>query len=364
MESTPETQITPVQVTNDEANLFAMQLASCSVLPMVLQAALQLELIEIMAKNVSPMSPAEITSHLPTKNPEAPLLLDRILRLLAAYSILTCSVRTLPGGDGVERVYGLGLVCKYLTKNEDSVSIAPLCLMNQDKIFMESWYHLKDAILIGETPFNKAYGMSVLEYQKTDTRFNKVVNDGMSNHSTISMKKILEIYKGFDGLSSLVDVGGGSGATLKMIVSKYPNLKGINFDLPHVIKDAPSYPGIKHVGGDMFVSVPKGDAMFMKWICHARSDEQCLKFLKNCYDALPENGKVIVAECVLPDTLDSSLMTKQALHVDCIMLAHSRGGIERTEKEFEVLAKGSGFHAIKVVCNAFGIHIIEFLKKI
>lgn len=107
-------------------------------------------------------------------------------------------------------------------------------------------YHLKDAILVDGSPFNKAYGMSVLEYQRTDTRFNKVVNDGMSNHSTMAMKKILETYKGFDGLSSLVDVGGANGATLKMIVSKYPNLTCINFDLPHVIKDAPPYPGTLH----------------------------------------------------------------------------------------------------------------------
>nr|AAZ95246.1 putative caffeic acid O-methyltransferase [Isatis tinctoria] len=354
---------TPVQITDEETSLFAMKLASSSVLPMALQSALELDLLEIMAKNASQMSPAEIGSHLPTKNPEAPVMLDRILRLLSAYSILTCSIRKVPGGDTIERLYGLGPVCKYLTKNVDGVSIAALCLMNQDKVFIESWYHLKDAILVGGSAFNKAYGMSVLEYQRTDTRFNKVVNNGMSNHSTIAMKKILETYKGFDGLISVVDVGGGNGATLKMIVSKYPNLKGINFDLPHVIKDAPSYPGIEHVGGDMFVSVPKGDAMIMKWICHARSDKQCLKFLKNCYDALPENGKVIVAECILPENLDSSLLTKQALHVDCIMLAHSGGGKERTAKELEALAKGSGFHGIKVVCNAFGIHFIEMLKK-
>lgn len=88
--------------------------------------------------------------------------------------------------------------------------------------------------------------MSAFEYHGTDPRFNKVFNNGMSNHSTITMKKILETYKGFEGLTSLVDVGGGIGATLKMIVSKYPNLKGINFDLPHVIDDAPSHPGILH----------------------------------------------------------------------------------------------------------------------
>ncbi|KAJ4875630.1 Flavone 3'-O-methyltransferase 1 [Raphanus sativus] len=319
MISTAETQSTPVQVTDDETALFAIQLASASVLPMALKSAIELDLLEIMARNCSPMSASEISSHLPTKNPEAPAMLERILRLLTAYSVLTCTVRTVQ--DGVNRLYGLGPVCKYFTKNEDGVSIAALCLLNHDKVFMGSWYHLKDAILDGGIPFNKAYGMSAFEYHGTDLSFNTVFNNGMSNHSTITMKKILETYKGFEGLVSLVDVGGGIGATLKMIVSKYPNLKGVNFDLPHVIVDAPSHPGIEHVGGDMFVSVPKGDAIFMKWICHDWSDEHCLKLLKNCYEALPDNGKVVLAECILPETLDSSLSTKQVVNVDCIMLA-------------------------------------------
>lgn len=104
-------------------------------------------------------------------------------------------------------------------------------------------YHLKDAVLDGGIPFNKAYGMTAFEYHGTDPRFNKVFNRGMSDHSTMSMKKILEDYKGFEGLNSIVDVGGGTGATVNMIVSKYPSIKGINFDLPHVIGDAPTYPG-------------------------------------------------------------------------------------------------------------------------
>ncbi|XP_050237154.1 caffeic acid 3-O-methyltransferase [Mercurialis annua] len=364
MGSTGETQITPTQVSDEEANLFAMQLASASVLPMVLKSAIELDLLEIMAK-AGPsalLSPSELASQLPTTNPEAPVMLDRILRLLASYNVLTCSLRTL--GDGkIERLYGLGPVCKFLIKNEDGVSIAALCLMNQDKVLMESWYHLKDAILDGGIPFNKAYGMTAFDYHGTDPRFNKVFNKGMSDHSTITMKKILETYKGFEGLSSVVDVGGGTGAVLSMIVSKYPSIKGINFDLPHVIQDAPSYPGVEHVGGDMFVSVPKGDAIFMKWICHDWSDEHCLKFLKNCYNALPENGKVIVAECILPVAPDNSLATKGVVHIDCIMLAHNPGGKERTQKEFEALAKGAGFQGFQVMCCAFNSYIIEFLKN-
>ncbi|XP_010520935.1 PREDICTED: caffeic acid 3-O-methyltransferase-like [Tarenaya hassleriana] len=353
------TEIIPARVSGeDETHLFAMQLVSASVLPMVLNSAIELDLLEIMAKNVGfsgQMSPSDIASHLPTKNPDAPAVLDRILRLLAAYSVLTCSVR------GVERLYGLGPVCKYLIKNEDGVSIAALCLMNHDKVMMESWYNLKDAVLEGGVPFDMAHGKTLFEYPKTDPRFNKVFNAGMFNTSTITMKKILETYNGFEGLSSLVDVGGGVRAILNMIVSKYPNVKGTNFDLPHVVEVAPSYPGIKNVGGDMFETVPKGDAIFMKWICHDWNDEQCLKLLKNCYKALPDNGKVIVAEWILPLVRDSSLSTKLAIHTDVVMLALNPGK-ERTKDEFEALARGAGFQGFKVICNAFGTCIMEFLK--
>ncbi|KAL6972202.1 Caffeic acid 3-O-methyltransferase 1 [Sarracenia purpurea var. burkii] len=367
MGSTGENQIGSTE-TEEEALLFAMQLASASVLPMVLKSAIELDLLETMAKaaegsGAAYISPSELAAKLPTKNPDAPVMLDRILRLLTSYSVLDCTLRSLPDGR-VERLYGLAPVCKFLTRNADGVSIAPLLLMNQDKVLMESWYHLKDAVLDGGIPFNKAYGVTAFEYHGTDPRFNKVFNQGMSNHSTITMKKILETYQGFEGLTTLVDVGGGTGATLNMIRSKYPSIQGINFDLPHVIEDAPSYQGVEHVGGDMFVSVPKADAIFMKWICHDWSDEHCSKFLKNCYDALPDNGKVIVAECILPVAPDTSLATKNVIHIDVIMLAHNPGGKERTEKEFEDLAKGAGFEGFRVMCCAFNTYVMEFLKKI
>jgi hypothetical protein len=85
--------------------------------------------------------------------------------------------------------------------------------------------------------------MTSFEFHGTNPRFNKLFNKGMSDYSSIVMKKILETYKGFEGLESVVDVGGGTGAIISMIVSNYPSIKGINFDLPHVIKEAPSYPG-------------------------------------------------------------------------------------------------------------------------
>ncbi|KAI3470896.1 hypothetical protein Pfo_027559 [Paulownia fortunei] len=347
----------------EEACLFAMQLASTSVLPMVLKSAIELDLLELI-KKAGPgafVSPAELAAQLPTTNPEAHIMLDRILRLLTSCSVLNCTLKSLPDG-GVERLYSLAPVCKFLTKTDDGVSLVPLLLLNQDKVYMDSWYQLKDAVLDGGTPFNKAHGMTLFEYHGTDPRFGNLFNQAMSNHSTIIMKKILETYDGFEGLKSLVDVGGGIGATLNMITSKYPSIKGINFDLPNVIEHAPSYPGVEHVVGDMFVSVPKGDAIFMKWICHDWNDEQCLKLLKNCYKALPKNGKVILAEYILPEFPETGLPTNNVVLFDVIMLAHCPGGRERTEKEFQALSEGAGFQEFNKVCCAHNSWIMELCK--
>ncbi|GAB4826072.1 Caffeic acid 3-O-methyltransferase [Ancistrocladus abbreviatus] len=176
------------------------------------------------------------------------------------------------------------------------------------------------------------------------------------------MKQILETYNGFKGLSSIVDVGGGSGATLNMIHSKYPEVRCINFDLPHVIEKAPSYPGVEHVAGDMFVSVPKGDAMLIKWICHSWKEDECIELLKNCYMMLPDHGKVILCEHILAIKPETNNSAKTTFNLDAIMLAHNEGK-ERTAKEFEALAKAAGFVGFRVACSAYNTTVMEFFKK-
>jgi len=52
------------------------------------------------------------------------------------------------------------------------------------------------------------------------------------------------IFTKVHGFKELVDVGGGIGVAINIISSKHPHIQGTNYDLPHVIADAPSYPGI------------------------------------------------------------------------------------------------------------------------
>ncbi|KAL5223256.1 hypothetical protein ABZP36_027969 [Zizania latifolia] len=349
---------------DEEACMYALQLVSSSILPMTLKNAIELGLLEtLVGAGGKLLSPAEVADRLPSKaNPAAADMVDRMLRLLSSYNVVTC--QTEEGKDGkLSRRYGPAPVCKWLTPNEDGVSMAALALMNQDKILMESWYYLKEAVVDGGIPFNKAYGMTAFEYHGTDARFNRVFNEGMKNHSVIITQKLLDCYAGFDGVSTLVDVGGGVGATVHAITSRHPHIHGINYDLPHVISEAPPFPGVQHVGGDMFASVPTGaDAILMKWILHDWSDDHCARLLKNCYDALPPHGKVIVVECVLPVNPEATPRAQGVFHVDMIMLAHNPGGKERYEREFEDLARGAGFTGFKAIYIYANSWAIEFIK--
>jgi hypothetical protein len=109
-------------------------------------------------------------------------------------------------------------------------------------------------------------------------------NEAMMTHTSIVMKKIVENYDGFDSIGdcTLVDVGGGVGANLAQILSKFPHLRGVNFDLPHVVSEAPPIHGVEHIGGDMFDEIPRCQAILMKWVLHDWSDEKCVDILKNC----------------------------------------------------------------------------------
>lgn len=67
---------------------------------------------------------------------KAPLILDRMCRLLTSHSGLICSIKE-PHNGVNERFYGLATVCKFLIKNKTDVSFAPFLLINHDKILMD-----------------------------------------------------------------------------------------------------------------------------------------------------------------------------------------------------------------------------------
>ncbi|MCD7449260.1 hypothetical protein HAX54_051000 [Datura stramonium] len=169
-------------------------------------------------------------------------MIEKILSFLASQSLLKF---TLCKEDENGPFYSLTPLSRNLVSNEENgVSLAPTFLFINDQAIVNSWCHLKDAILEGDIPFNKAHGMGVFEYHEKESRYAGVYNKSTQNMNKITIDRILESYNGFDqDVKQIVDVGGALGLTMASIVSKYPHIRGVNFDTPHVIKDAPAYPG-------------------------------------------------------------------------------------------------------------------------
>ncbi|KAE9592483.1 hypothetical protein Lal_00028609 [Lupinus albus] len=354
----------PTKEEDDKACIHAMVLSSFQVFPSVLNAAIDLNLFEIISESAplgAYVSVSDIASKIPTQHHELDKRVDRMLRVLATFSLLNSTTYTNKEGM-VERFYSLSLTGKYFLTNQTE-NLASFTNLTSHPSQVKVWLNMKDAILDGGIDlFKKVHGITMWENMEKDTQLSHTFNKAMTGMSAVQMRKYLEVYDGFQGISTLVDVGGSTGQCLKMILSKYPNIKGINFDLPQVIQHAPPYPGIEHVGGNMHESVPSGDAIMIKATCHNWSDETCITILKNCYKALPENGKVIILDMIMPEEIDSSDATKYVSIIDNTMFILA-GGKERTEKEFEKLCKDSGFSRFVVVCLALSVFgVIEFYK--
>ncbi|GAB4827713.1 hypothetical protein Ancab_034600 [Ancistrocladus abbreviatus] len=104
------------------ACLHAMQLANSLTLPVVLNTIVELGIFDIISKvggEGDYLSAAEIVAYLPTENPKAALVLDRMLHLLSTFSLLSCGKSRYLGDGSVERVYSLAPAGKYFVKGED-----------------------------------------------------------------------------------------------------------------------------------------------------------------------------------------------------------------------------------------------------
>lgn len=99
-----------------------------------------------------------------------------------------------------------------------------------------------------------------------------------------------------------------------------------------------------------------------QWILHAWDHEHCVRILKNCYEAIPDHGKVIVVDMVILEAPETSLAARSLFQFDLFMMNTNITGKERTEKEFEGLAKEAGFSSICVACSAYNFSVIELFK--
>lgn len=224
-----------------------------------------------------------------------------------------------------------------------------------------AWDGLHHSLQTGEPGFNRVFGAAIFDYIPKHPELGPVFDAGMTSMTFYETPAMLDAYD-FTGISVLADIGGGNGSLIAAVLARYPNMKGILFDLGHVVGRTKDH--LKSVGlagrcniieGSFFESIPAGaDAYLFRHIIHDWTDEQCVQILGHCRKVIPATGKLLIVDCVVPAGNAPSL----SKDMDITMLAYP-GGQERTEAHFRSLLKAAGFELKSITPTTSIISVVE-----
>jgi hypothetical protein len=279
-------------------------------------------------------------------------VLYRVLRTLAAAGVLA--------KDEKERFRLTALGQPLRSDVGDSVRAASIFLSGESELEGR----LLDCVRTGKTAIELVSGVRnwIEYYQQTPARA-AVFNSGMTALSNAHYAGVVESYD-FRSVRKLVDVGGGHGRLLSMILMAYPKMHGILFELPHAIEGARrtlTTAGLgdrcEVVSGDFFRSVPEGgDTYMLSRVIHDWADDSAVAILKIIRSVLPAKGRVLLFETMIR----SDKRLSYPLLSDLNMVIRT-GGCERTEAEYRALYKAAGFKMTRAIHtpSPTGMSIIE-----
>ncbi|XVF57285.1 hypothetical protein PTKIN_Ptkin06aG0192800 [Pterospermum kingtungense] len=319
---------------------------------MFLKCAVQLGIPDIIHKHGQPMTVSELALAIPI-HPTKVNCLHRLMRILVHYGFFV-EHKTGQSTDN-ENGYVLTPASRLLLK-DDPLSTRPLLLGFLDPILMDSCQHVSAWFQNDDpTVFSTAHGSkNIYSSAAHEPGLNQLFNEAMASDNHLMASAVLSKCKTvFEGLKSVVDVAGGTGTLTKALAKAFPQMDCTVFDLPHVVDGLQGSENLNYIGGNMFDKVPSGDAIILKMVLIDWSDEDCVKILKRCKEAIggkDKGGKVIIIDMIMKnqEVDEESMETGLLLDMEEIVLAE---GYVRNEQEWSKLFVDAGFTHYKILHN-------------
>ncbi len=286
--------------------------------------------------------------------------LYRMMRTLASYGVFK---------EGKGRRFSLTPLGSTL-RSDVPASMHAFALFLIGRPVWDAWEQLEYAVQTGELPFDKMFGIPFYKYLEKNPDSLKIFGEAMTSLSGTENPEIARAYQKVHAtakIDTLVDVAGGFGSLLAMILKKNRKLKGVLFDMPPVIARAQqdrhvTAAGIEArctlTGGDMFESVPAGaDAYLLKYILHNWDDDHCVRILSNCRDAMAPKGRILVADPVIPR--DAKPDWSKLLDIQMMVVVP---GKERSKEEFAALFKRAGLKLARIIQTSSPLSLVEGVR--
>lgn len=311
----------------------------------VVYAAAKLGLADHLSE--APQSAVELAGVTRTHAPS----LHRLMRTLASVGILT--------EDDAQRFALTPLGAALKTGAPGSARSSVLTIASP--WFVGAFEQIMHSLETGDTGFEKNMGMPIFDYLGQHPEDASMFSETMVGFHGAEPAAVAAAYD-FSSFEKVVDVGGATGNMLAAILGRHAGPRGVLFDMPHVVSDAPALLEERGVdqrvtieSGDFFKMVPAGgDAYLLSHVIHDWSEEQCLTILGHCRKSMKPNGRLLIVEMVLPagDTPHPGKM------LDMVMLVLP-GGQERTESEYSNLFGKAGFRLVRVVPTESAVSVVE-----
>jgi hypothetical protein len=229
----------------------------------------------------------------------------------------------------------------------------------------DAWGGLLHTVCTGEEAFAARHeGESVWTWRQRHPEESQIFDRAMSAISAAVARQLADRYD-FTRFGSLVDLGGGDGTLLATVLPRHPRLRGVLFDLPHVVAGADhvlAAAGVADrceiVAGSFFEQVPSGgDAYVLKSILHDWDDTVSTRLLQQIHMASQPGAALLIVERTLADVDPSPVAAMSDLN----MMVNT-GGAERTTTQWMVLIQAGGFEVVRSVDIGLGWSVLEAIR--
>lgn len=222
---------------------------------------------------------------------------------------------------------------ELLTDNNPE-SLKYACL-NWSAEHLTAWQHLDYSIQTGKSSFEEIYKKPFFDFLNDNPEKLHAYHKAMYQYAKDDYETLPDVID-FSKHKSVMDVGGGYGAVLENIKTKYPSVECILFDLPKVIEKI-TIQSIKKVGGSFFEKIiNQSEAIILSRVLHDWNDGKAKLILKNCFEALSDNATLYVIEnCIDKIKIDLSLLS---LNMTAMCESY-----ERTSAQYILLCENAGF---------------------
>lgn len=226
---------------------------------MSLKCAIQLGIPDAIHRHGKPITLSQLLESIPAHNSKSQCI-RRLMRVLVQSKFFV------EDGSQEEARYWLTPASRILLR-EAPLTVAPLVLICLDPILTETWHHMSEWLTDERhlTQFEVAHGSTFWERIAHESDMGSLFHEAMCSDSRLLAHVLVRDYKHvFEGIESLVDVGGGTGTMAKAIIDAMPGIKCIVLDLPHVVAGLENTDKLSYVGGDMFEAIPPANAILLK----------------------------------------------------------------------------------------------------